>query len=301
MTRLLLLIALGLLVAATLWEPGSGNAQERSEYVHTRYFRVTAYNGRSHKALAMFPRRIDRQDHPDGERYPLVVALHGRGEARRGPGRGYLGWRLDYGLPDAFGALDQDVVTKLAYRDFVTSEHLAAVNAELDERPFGGAMVVTPYVPDLASGTEGELSGYADWLAGSFLKQVREQFSAARGRASTGIDGVSLGGWVALETGLRHPDAFGAVGGIQPAVTGREGALARLAAKAEPVPRIRLLTSDKDPFETSTVELSRRLRARHVPHRLVVLPGPHGYEFNRGAGSMELLRFHERVLPREPL
>lgn len=110
---------------------------------------------------------------------------------------------------------------------------------------------------------------------------------------------MSFGGWVALETGLRHPEVFGAAGGLQPAITGRQGALAERAAgalEAEGPQAIRLLTSTEDPFPGPTRRLSKKLRERRVSHRLVDLPGPHGYDFNRGTGAMELLRFCDRAL-----
>jgi enterochelin esterase-like enzyme len=197
-------------------------------------------------------------------------------------------------------------LSEQAYGGLVSDGHLDAVNRELARDPFEGCLVVTPYVPDLLEDSSPqELKRYVDWLAGSFLEQVRDRFEqAARGRAATGIDGVSLGGWVALEAGFRHPEVFGSVGGIQPAIRGRVSGLAARAAGARGQghrPHIRLLTSSEDPFLEPTRDLSRALRERRVPHRLLELPGPHDYDFNRGPGRMELLRFHEQVLEQEPL
>ena len=141
---------------------------------------------------------------------------------------------------------------------------------------------------------------YAAWLAGPGLEAVREHFDfAARTREATGIDGVSLGGMLALETGLRHPDAFGTVGAIQPAISERFEALALLASPGRQ--QIRLLSSDDDPFLAPTLALSDGLTARAIEHDRLVVPGPHGYAFNRGPGAIELLFFHDRALAREPL
>lgn len=284
----------------------SGRAQERSPWVHHRYVTVQAYDGSYQRALVMFPRRAAAREFPEDHRLPIVVALHGRGESARGRRRGFLGWSVDYWLPEAYGVLSRAPVPAAAYRSFVTPEHLASVNATLRQRRFEGPMVVTPYVPDLlAPGAAADVERYAAWLAGPFLEQVRAQFpAAARGRESTGIDGVSLGGWIALEAGLRHPEAFGAVGAIQPAITGREQGLAERAARAGwrgATQHVRLLTSEQDPLLAPTRRLSELMRERRVAHELVVLPGPHNYEFNRGPGGLEMLLFQWRALKKEAL
>ena len=76
---------------------------------------------------------------------------------------------------------------------------------------------------------------------------------------AVGVDGVSLGGMVALEVGLRHPEVFGAVGAMQPAVRGREAELAARAERAaQRFPQtVRLLSSDRDPLSTRRVSFRR--------------------------------------------
>ena len=192
------------------------------------------------------------------------------------------------------------------YRGYVREAHLDAVNASLRERPFRGLMVVTPYIPDV--GREGvaseRLAEIGDWLSGPLLEAVRERFDgAARTREGTSIDGISLGGRVALTVGFAHPEVFGVVGGMQPAIRGDEAALASRALEAAEVQpqRIRLLSSEEDPFLEATRALSRALGERRVSHRLTVVPGPHDYGFNRGPAGIEMLYFHDRALAREPL
>ncbi|MDQ3031102.1 MAG: alpha/beta hydrolase-fold protein [Myxococcota bacterium] len=276
--------------------------QSRSELVHHRHLRVDSPWG-SQRVLVMFPRLPGSREHPLRRRWSLLVALHGQGEARRGPDRGFLGWSVDYRLPAAFEALARG---RLAIRDYgglVRPEHLEAVNAGLARDRFDGLMVACPYTPDLMSEPPGSarIREWSDWVAGPMLESIREQLpGAARGRDSTGIDGVSLGGMLALEVGLRHPEAFASVGALQPAIRGREEAIAALA-RPDGEQRIRLLTSEGDPFRAPTRALSQQLRARHVAHDLVEVPGPHDYAFNRGPGGLEMLLFHERALADEPL
>jgi hypothetical protein len=291
----------GSFAAAVLLTCAVASAQAPSEAVHFRQLHVRAPDGVDQRVLVTYPRRADGHDHPPHERLPIVIALHGQGEARRGVERGFLGWVSDYHLPDAFAALARGGLTADDYQGFVRDEHLAARNAALAARPFGGLVVVTPYTPDLMTEPPGSdlLRAYGDWLAGPVLAAVRADLPfAAQTRDGTGVDGVSLGGMIALDVGLSHPQAFGSVGGIQPAIRDRVAPLASLADGSQ---HLRLLSSDDDPFLRVTRELSAALLARRVEHELIVTPGPHGYDFNRGPGSIELLFFHDRVLAREPM
>ena len=246
-----------------------------------------------------YPRRADQREHPPGRRYPVLIALHGRGESRD-PARGWLGWANLYELPAAFGALARGSLAASDYRGLVRDAHLRAVNASLRARPFGGVLVVAPALPDVMGADAARRPLVDSWLAGPLLAAVRERFAgAAHGAASTGIDGVSMGGAIALDTGLAHPNVFGSVGAIQPAIRGREAELAELAALAAESGHpqaISLLTSDGDPFLGPTRRLSELLRERAVPHSLAVLPGPHDYVFNRGPAGLEMLLFHDRAL-----
>ncbi len=275
-----------------------GRAQAPSEHVESREIRLPSPWG---EARVLVTHARHRHAPAPTTRLPIVVALHGAGEARRGPERGYLGWTADYHLADAFGALGRGRLTAGDYGDMVRPEHLAARNRALRAQPFRDLIVVTPYTRDLMGEQPGSdaIREYADWLAGPLLEAVRREVpTAALTRAGTGIDGVSLGGMLSLEAGLRHPEAFGAVGAIQPAIRGRVDAVAPLADGTQ---RIRLLSSDQDPFLAPTRALSEAWTARHVAHELLVTPGRHGYAFNRGPGGVELLFFHDRALVREPI
>lgn len=274
-------------------------AQWPSEHVVQRQLEVDAPWGRE-RVLVMLPRLPPGQ--AASARWPVLVALHGRGEARRGRARGFLGWSLDYRLPDAFGVLRRGQPSAEDFRGLVRSERLAEIRRELARRPFEGLAVVCPYTPDLMSERPGSarILAYGDWIAGGMLSAVRAEMpSLARGRASTGIDGVSLGGMLSLEIGLRHPEAFATVGAIQPAIRGREAAIAALA-RADAGQRLRLLTSEGDPFLGPTRALAAALGAAGVAHELAVVPGRHDYTFNRGPGGLEMLLWHERALAREP-
>jgi hypothetical protein len=207
-----------------------------------------------------------------GERFPLLIALHGRGEAVKPPVEGAMGWPRDYAMIRAIDRLRAPPLHESDYEGLVEPQRLAEANASLRARPFGGLVVACPYVPDVASSD------------------------------STGIDGVSLGGVIALRVGLTCPEWFGAVGGIQPAIA--EGqcaqwtALGQGARARRPDLKIRLLTSSDDYFRAAILGVSRAWNAAGIGHDVADVPGPHDYIFNRGPGSIELLLWHDRALAR---
>ncbi|GAB4205295.1 MAG: hypothetical protein OHK0013_21030 [Sandaracinaceae bacterium] len=240
---------------------------------------------------------------PDGPRAPgsvgVVIALHGRGEALRGPTRGALGWLDDYALERAFAAFARGRVSAAEANGMASDAQLRAMTRLLRDHPFRDLAVVMPYTPDLSAEEPGSpaLAAYGAWLAQVALPELRRALPALTADpARTGIDGVSLGGMIAIDIGLRSPDVVGRVGGIQPAVRGRVEAYGPLATPATRC--LRLSSSAQDPFLRATRALSAAWRARDVPHELVIYEGPHGYEFNRGPGSLELLRFHHACFSR---
>jgi iron(III)-salmochelin esterase len=236
------------------------------------------------------------------ERYPVVIALHGRGEAVKAPADGAMGWPRDYAMVRAIDRLRAPPLTPQDYEGFVDPARMASLNASLASQPLRGVIVACPHLPDVRPATTGDVSAYGRFLVDVLLPRVRRDTPALATPASTGIDGVSLGGVVALRIGLANPDVFGAVGGIQPAV--QEGqnpewtALAQAARTHRPGLALRLLTSHDDYFHDGIVGISHAWRAAGIAHDFADVPGPHDYVFNRGPGSIELLSWHDRVLAR---
>jgi hypothetical protein len=237
-----------------------------------------------------------------GGRFPVLVALHGHGEAMKGPDRGALGWPNDYALTRALERVCAPPLAAADFEGFVTERHLAEVNAELAARPWRGLLVVCPYVPDLDLRKDADVLDYGKFVAGTILPRVARELPAVAGAASTGIDGVSLGGAVALRAGLALPATFGAVGALQPAIDDARVpdlvALARAARAARPSLALRLTTSTEDVYRAPVHALSDAWRAAGIPHDFSELPGPHDYPFNRGPGAYEMLLWQDRVLAR---
>ena len=70
--------------------------------------------------------------------------------------------------------------------------------------------------------------------------------------------------------------------------------MAQKAMKEHPL-KLKLVTSEQDYFRDHVKAIAARLQADGVPHELAILPGEHGYTFNRGPGGAEMLLWHDRM------
>jgi iron(III)-salmochelin esterase len=248
-------------------------------------------------------------DYPDGERAmllvpespataPILIALHGRGEAARGLDVGAGAWPREYSLDRTHRRLFAPPLTGADLEDMFSAERLAALNRSLTSAAYKGLAVACPATPVLADRSPDGSRTFGRFLTEHLLRRVRSETGSTADRAATGIDGVSMGGRIALFVGLLNPQIFGVVGALQPAISIDEAPLVSdlaRAAMAQASVRLRLVSSEEDPFLPAVRAASDRLKADGVPHELLVVPGNHGYEFNRGPGGAELLLWHERV------
>jgi iron(III)-salmochelin esterase len=254
------------------------------------------------KAIALVPRGQD-----SGGGFPVLVALHGRGESVRGIEAGARGWIDDYDLGRAISRLRSPPLMREDFRGFVDDARLARLNASLAARPYRGLIVVCPWVPDILSNRDrpnlDAALPFGNFVVDQLLPRVVAETPALQDRNATGIDGVSLGGRASLVVGFAHADRFGAIGTLQAAVQdGESSAIAARAraALANGALRIRLVTSDRDPFAGAITQLHSAFDELRIDHEYLVIPGPHDYAFNRGPGGIEMLLWHDRVLRGEP-
>ncbi|MEM9694163.1 MAG: alpha/beta hydrolase-fold protein [Myxococcota bacterium] len=234
-----------------------------------------------------------------GQRFPVLIALHGQGEAFRGPTRGALGWWKDYALERAVRRLGAPPLTQTDFSGLTPRPRLERFNESLAARPFQGLVVVMPYTPDILQGEKkmAAAAPFARFVAETLLPKIE---SLGEAGSAVGIDGVSLGGRVALFTGTALPERFAVVAAMQPAIYPHElprweRRLER-AVRQNPALAIRLLTSTGDFYRGTVERLSRALTRRALKHHFTVADGPHNYAFNRGPGVFEMLVFHDRVL-----
>ncbi len=236
---------------------------------------------------------------PSSAPLPLLVALHGRGESGRGLEVGAKAWRDDYGLDKLDACLRAGALTRADLGDMVLDDRLGKLNDSLKKNSYTGLVVACPYTPDLKDRSAKGSAPFAQFVRESLLPRVQSESKHPVTRESTGIDGVSMGGRLALLVGFLHADIFGAVGALQPAIKVEEAEMFALMAKRATHDKklsIRLVSSEKDPFLAAVQALSKAFDAENVKHDLVVTPGPHDYAWNRGPGGAEMLLWHERVL-----
>jgi iron(III)-salmochelin esterase len=235
-------------------------------------------------------------------RYPVLVALHGRGESLKGSRRGARGWLDDYDLGRAMSRLLAPPLGKKDFQGYVSAERLRRINRSLRAQPYAGLIVVCPFLPDVLRRENAFTASepLAAFIVDVLLPRVYEKTPAIGTPASTGIDGVSLGGRAALLVGFTRPRAFGAIEALQAAIdTSEVDRFAELGVRAlsdNPGLALRLLTSDRDHFLRVNQSLSSALGNKGVRHRYLRVPGTHSYRFNRGPGGIEMLLFHDRVL-----
>ena len=241
-------------------------------------------------------------EHEADARLPVLVALHGRGEALKGPELGARGWVDDYTLPVTVERLHRPPITLEDLHGFADEARLARLNASLAVRPYQGLIVVCPYTPDTLPADESidKALPLARFVVDTVLPRAYRETPAIGTPESTGVDGVSLGGRAALGIGLLRPKAFAAVASLQAALRSDNSAdilrRAREAKAQKPDLFVRLLTSSDDYFLKANQLLASDFSAAGIRTELVVIPGPHDYDFNRGPGGYEMLMFHDRVL-----
>ena len=207
-TRRSFLAAATLLAGATLG-PRAGAVTPESEDLEALDLRLEGDPKLARRALLLRPRHVR-----PGTELRLLVLLHGLGET----GNELLGihaWGERYGLVRAYERLRRPPVTRLLPRQrYLTDQRLGELNQTLAARPFRGLCLVCPVTPNpfRLAPAERTLDRYAAWLIDVLLPAVRSRAPLGR---RVGIDGCSLGGYVAIEVFLRKSSEFATVGSVQ--------------------------------------------------------------------------------------
>ena len=249
------------------------------------------------KCLLLRPTRVSEE-----EPLPLLVLFHGLGETGN-EALGIHAWYQRYGLPEAYQRLSAPpVVRTLPQQRYLSDQRLEQINRELAVAPFPDLAIVCPFTPNVLGKDPSSpvLDRYAEYIEHALLPAVRAACATQGGAARLGVDGVSLGGYVALEVFSRKPELFGVLGSMQGAFGAQlaEAYARRIAeASAKFGPRrVHVATSSYDPFRAAAQRLAQRLGERGVSYTFTLADGPHDQTFLREAGTLEVLLFQARAL-----
>jgi pimeloyl-ACP methyl ester carboxylesterase len=292
--RTLLSVPLGLLASpvaslATEVEADVSDAFERRE------LSIESSAHLPRRAVLLVPKHLS----PRTIRRALVL-LHGLGET--GSERlGLAAWPRLYGLLSNYNRLRNPPVRRISNHDPYLSEARAAeLNRSLADRPFRGFALVCPVTPNPArfAARDRAIDAYTEWLEDGLLPLMRAELKTLP-ELAIGLDGCSLGGYLALEVLLRRPDRFDSFGVVQSAI-GVRAALdyaRRIAAvRRTPAKPIHIETSTQDPFRAANECLADELSALGVANEKQVIDGPHSQPWLRAIGTLEMLLFHDRNL-----
>ncbi len=174
--------------------------------------------------------------------------------------------------------------------------------AEAADKLFGSGEL-PPYIIVMPHGDYGlytDTSGGAKSFEGVFVDElvpaIDSRFRTLADPDHRAIGGISRGGVWALEIAFTHPELFSTVGGHSPALS-----VNRAAASYDPLDlaksaaidklRIFLDAGDVDWTRAATLDLSKALNERHIPHTFTTGHGDHDYPY--WASQMEAyLRFY---------
>ena len=249
------------------------------------------------KCLLLRPTRA-----PAAQPLPLLLLFHGLGETDS-ESRGIHAWRDLYGLPEAYARLVTPPVGRtLPSKRYLSDARLEQINSELAQTPLPDVNIVCPFTPNVFKQDPSAplLDRYAQYVEQALLPAARAALPTLSGAEHTGLDGVSLGGYVALEVFLRKPELFGVIGSMQGAF-GKTLAEVYARRVAEIVSRlgprrIHVTTTTFDPFREASQLFAERLNERGLSATLTLAEGPHDQTFLREAGSLEMLLFQARAL-----
>src|SRR5262249_50205074 len=102
-------------------------------------------------------------------RLPMLLALHGRGEANKGPALGVMGWPKDYALLRAIERVCAPALTTTDFEGFVEGKRLSGHNEALAKRPFAGLVIVCPYSPDVDLRKPAQIRDYSSYVMNTVL------------------------------------------------------------------------------------------------------------------------------------
>jgi enterochelin esterase-like enzyme len=225
--------------------------------------------GRDMRALVFTPTPFD-----PAKRYPVLYLFHGRGGDETTWMGGHIG-------QDGIGI--DGIAQRMISEDRIPP--LIIVSADIDDS----------YGVDSPPSSEGYDHGrYEQYIVDELVPAIEARYPARTDAAGRLIGGLSMGGFAALHAAFRHPDRFGGVAGLSPAVwqgtiadrlwvypdvTARDANDPLYLVRTAPIDGRRLFlgAGDRDyPWILdATTVLAARLDARGLPVTPMIVPGFH--------------------------
>jgi S-formylglutathione hydrolase FrmB len=241
---------------------------------------------------AILPPSYDAQT---ARRYPVLYFLHGLGE-------------------------NEQIL--------IASGGFSVIEDLWDSKNLGEFIIVTP-----AAGSSFYINSrdgrtrYEDFLLQEFLPFIEKHYRVRPGRASRGVEGVSMGGYGALHLAFRHPELFGSVASHSaalieklPANAGDDPGIGRLLERPfgsppdaafwdreSPIAMARTANlaglriyfdcgaQDDLGLDAGNRALDRVLTARRIAHEFHLYPGGHNWDYF-AAHLPASLEFESRAL-----
>ncbi len=142
-------------------------------------------------------------------------------------------------------------------------------------------LIVMPYLPEpLYSSTDGGPGSYEQELLEGLIPFIEGSYASEPSAASRWLAGISRGGVWALEVGLSHPEVFGGVAALSPALAVNNSRPQYdplvIASGAGPFPpRLFLSAGETDWARAATERLSGILEEAGADVALRITPGGH--------------------------
>jgi enterochelin esterase-like enzyme len=157
-------------------------------------------------------------------------------------------------------------------------------------------LMVIPFQPQpLFTGTDGGPGSYEEELVQGLMPYIDGTYLTHGEPAARGIAGISRGGVWALEIGLRHPELFGHIAALSPALSFNQARPdydpLQIAAAGEVADqRILLLAGQEDWAREGTVRLTEILISQGRMPETLLPPGAHADPLWESS-MQEVLRF----------
>ena len=142
-------------------------------------------------------------------------------------------------------------------------------------------IAVMPHVPQFAYQLRGGAMPFESFIVDDLVAYVDANYRTVRTRDARAIGGLSMGGFGAVATALRHPEVFATAGAFSGAFAGdRMPLLAKsiAALEARQAPFVYLACGIQDPVLQGTRDLVAELADRDIAHEYREVPGSHTWD-----------------------